>query len=58
MGPKNPGCVSCQDIVRDWYKQVDNYDFTTGLPISEDLKINQFAQVINSYSTGGRWIRW
>lgn len=29
-GSKGPGCVQCREIVKDWYEEESDYDFSRG----------------------------
>ena len=45
LGPKTPKCVTCREIVSGWYKEVQNYNFSTGSWKIPGVPIKHFAQV-------------
>ena len=45
QGKKTPECTSCSEIVAEFYKEGENYDFETGKPKDGDKSINRFARV-------------
>lgn len=42
---KNPGCITCGDIVKKWYSEEKNYDFQKAAAIAVGQPIRHFNQV-------------
>ena len=55
-GARGPGCVQCREIVKDWYDEEADYDFTEGhrKPGAVVLHFTQvpFALMISPYRIG------
>ncbi|XP_048585232.1 cell wall protein PRY3 [Nematostella vectensis] len=51
MGPKAQDCVTCAEIVKDWYDEVQFYDFNTGKEKQPGSVITHFTQVVWDAST-------
>lgn len=49
QGPKTSSCTQCQEMVKDWYDEITNYDFNTGQ--SKGGVILHFTQVVWKEST-------
>lgn len=49
QGPKTSSCTQCQEMVKDWYDEITNYDFNTGK--STGGVILHFTQVVWKEST-------
>ena len=47
-GPKTPKCVQCREIVKDWYDEVDDYNFNTGEAKRTGGVVLHFTQVSQS----------
>lgn len=45
QGRWKPDCVTCGEVVQNWYDEVQNYDYQKGTAKESDLPINHFAQV-------------
>ena len=44
QGPKTPGCTQCREMVKDWYDEIQDYNFDTGK--SNGGVILHFTQVV------------
>jgi len=43
---KNPGCITCGDIVKKWYSEEKNYDFQKAAAIAVGQPIRHFNQIV------------
>ena len=45
QGAKSSECVSCSEIVEEFYKEGENYDYQTGKAKDKESSVNRFARV-------------
>ena len=46
QGPKKPDCVQCREMVKDWYDEIQDYNFNTGKSNHNGGVILHFTQVV------------
>lgn len=45
QGAWKPNCVTCGEVVQNWYDESENYNYQTGAAKKSDLPVKHFAQV-------------
>lgn len=45
QGAWKPNCVTCGEVVQNWYDESENYNYQTGAAKKPDLPVKHFAQV-------------
>lgn len=45
QGSWKPNCVTCGEVVQNWYDESENYNYQTGAAKKPDLPVKHFAQV-------------
>lgn len=51
QGKQSPACYACGETVKDWYDEIENYDFFTGKTVNGKIYLH-FTQVFGlSYKT-------
>lgn len=49
QGAWKPNCVTCGEVVQNWYDEAANYNFQTGTAKKPDLPVKHFAQVRSGF---------